>query len=153
MRRSPGRLLTLVLLVTGCANVPYQTPTGQIPGTSNPGTQRGGAIPNVRGSTGPAPSREICRSSALPRGWIAVDYIVSSACRNSLHDSGANTALIVNYAAMEPETILTVCSDQHLPGGWERLPAEDTEASSSQCPRRPGDTRTGPTVVRIRRLP
>jgi hypothetical protein len=149
---SPGLLLALVALSGGCANLPYQSPAGQIPGTSNPGTQRGGTIPNVRGSAGQAASREICRGSPFPRGWIAVDYIASSACSNSLHDTGANTALIVNYTALPPETVLVVCSDQHLPGGWERLPEEEADASSSQCPRRSGATRKGPTIVRIRRL-
>jgi hypothetical protein len=153
MTPASGRLLTLVVLAAGCANLPYQTPAGQIPGTSNPGTQRGGTIPNVRGSAEATGSREICRGSPFPRGWIAVDYIGSSAaCSNSLHDSGANTAIIVNYSVLRAEAMLTVCADQHLPGGWERLPEEETDAASSQCPRRPGDTRKGPTIAHIRKL-
>ena len=90
----------------------------------------------------------------MPRGWIAVDYVSSSGgCRNRMRDAGPNTAIIVRYATLPLETILIVCSDQHMPYDWAREPEEATDASSTQCPRKPGDTRTGPTVVRIRRTP
>jgi hypothetical protein len=144
---------TLVMLAAGCANVPYNTP-GQIPGTSSPGSEPGSTIPNVRGKAAQSGSKEICRGSALPRGWIAVDYVSSSGgCRSSMRDADANTAIIVRYETLPPESILIVCSDQHLPYEWARLPEEETDASSTQCPRRAGDTRKGPTIVRIRRSP
>lgn len=144
---------SLVLLAASCANVPYNT-TGQIPGTSSPGTEPGSTIPNVRGKATQSASREICRGSALPRGWIVVDYVSSSGgCRNSMRDAGANTAIIVRHQTLPPESILVVCSDQHLPYRWARMPEEDGDVSSTQCPRRPGDTRTGPTIIRIRRSP
>jgi hypothetical protein len=147
----PTTLLAVLILTASCSNLPYSTP-GQIPGTANPGTQPGSTIPNVRGTTAQADSREICRGSTMPRGWIAVDYVSSSAtCRTGMRDNGANTAIIVHYPTLAPETILVVCADQHVPYKWAREPEEEADASSGQCPRRPGDTRTGPPIMRIRR--
>lgn len=152
--KGPAPLLPVaVFLAVGCSNLPYNT-TGQIPGTSNPGTLPGSTIPNTRGAAAQSASREICRGAPMPRGWIAVDYVTSSGgCRSNMRDAGANTAIIVNYLTLPPETILVVCSDQRTPSKWARLPQEDTDASSMQCPRRPGDTRKGPTILRIRRAP
>jgi hypothetical protein len=147
-------LPSLVMLAAGCANIPYSTPAGRIPGTSAPGSDPGSTIPNVRGKAAQYGSREICRDSPFPRGWIAVDYVSSSGgCRNSMRDAEANTAIIVRYATLPPESILVICSDQHVPPSWMREPDEPADASSTQCPRRPGDTRTGSTILRIRRRP
>jgi len=147
-------LLPIVVLATACANAPYTSPPGQIPGTSAPGSNPGSTIPNARGKASQSASREICRGAPLPRGWIAVDYVTSSGgCRESMRDTEANTAIIVHYATLPPETILVVCADQHLPPSWMREPEEPGDASSGQCPRRSGDTRTGPTILRIRRRP
>jgi hypothetical protein len=144
-------LPALVTLAANCANLPYNTP-GQIPGTSNPGTDPGSTIPNPRSSASQAGSKEVCRGSAMPRGWIAVDYISGSAtCRSSMRDDGANTAVIVRYETLPPDAILVVCADQHIPYKWDREPEEPSDAASGQCPRRGGDTRSGPPIVRIRR--
>ena len=147
------RLVPLLLLVAGCASVPYST-AGQIPGTSVPGVEPGGTIPNARGKASPAASREICRGSAMPRGWIAVDYVHTSLqCRTGRRDNSANTAIIVRYTTLPAHSILTVCADQHLPSTWTREPEQDTDASSVQCPRMPDDTGTRPPIIRIRRNP
>lgn len=105
MKATIWLLSALVTHTTSCASLPYDT-GGQIPGTSNPGSEPGSTIPNVRGKATQSASREICRGSAMPRGWVAVDYVSSSGgCRNRMRDAGANTAIIVRYATLPLETI------------------------------------------------
>lgn len=150
-------LAAVVAVVAGCSAARYGGGPGQIPGTSDsPGFDGGSTIPNPRGTATQSGSNQICRNASMPHGWIAVDYVSSpGACPplNGRREAGANAALIVRYGTLPPETVLVVCRDQHIPQNWMREPDEPADASSTQCPRRPGDTRTGSTILRIRRRP
>ena len=156
MKFSIALLPLLVAVSANCSSLHYGGP-GQIPGTPDtPGFDGGTAIPSARGGATQAGSSQICRSSPMPRGWIAVDYLsapASCAPLGGKANPGPNAALIVRYSTLPPETALIVCADQHMPYDWVREPEEPTDASSAQCPRKPGDTRTGSTIVRLRRKP
>jgi hypothetical protein len=143
---------------TGCSATTYTFGggPGRIPGTSDsPGFDGRAPVPSTRSSATQATSRQICRNTSIPHGWIAVDYVSSPSCSplGGTGELGANSALIVQYGTLPVDTILQACADQHLPQNWMREPEEPSDVASTQCPRRPGDTRTGATIVRIRRRP
>lgn len=99
-------------------------------------------------------STQICRNQKIPRDWIAVDYVSSPSCppASGGREPSPNSMLLTRSALLQPESILTVGADQRIPKDWVREASEPADAASAQCPRLPGDTRTGPTIVRIRRL-
>lgn len=158
MRQTNWLLSAVVAISAGCSASTYTFGggPGRIPGTSeNPGFDGGTTVPSTRSSATQATSRQICRKTSTPHGWIAVDYVSSPTCSplGGNGELGANSALIVQYGTLPAETILQVCADQHLPQDWMREPEEPGDAASTQCPRKPGDTRTGLTITRIRRRP
>ena len=140
-----------LLALAGCSNMQIQG----IPGTRvDPDLGGSGGIPRSPGTAPGASSSQICRNQTIPREWVAVDYVSSASCPpvSGGKESGPNSMLLTRYSLMPPETILTVCSDQRIPRDWSREPSETTGTDSGRCPRMPGDTRTGPTVMQIRRL-
>ena len=145
-------LLTLV----GCSGMQVQSGRqAGIPGTSaDPDVGGTGGIPRSPGSTPGASSSQLCRNQAIPRGWVAVDYLSSSNCPplSPNGDPGPNAMLLTRHTEFPPETVITVCADQRVPTNWSREDYEAQEGSSGRCSRKPGDTRTSPTVMRIRRL-
>lgn len=93
--------------------------------------------PRVPGSDGvlPAPAeggrfgapeagvRQICRTGAYPRGWIAVRYIQLRDCPRSEGEGGYNGAVIDRYEARAEGTTMVVCADQPTPRNWVSRPA------------------------------
>jgi hypothetical protein len=117
--------------------------------------------PGVTGNTprgmSDAPTRssnQICRNAPIPRGWVAVDYVPApGVCAPySETETGPNAALISWIARLPEQTVLLVCADQHLPRDWARTDLEAGDESSGRCPRKPGDTGTKPTVMRIQKM-
>jgi hypothetical protein len=156
MKLALAGMLALVVVAGGCSGMQVQ-PGRQsgVPGTgADPGVGGSGGNPRSPGGTPGSGSATICRIQSIPRGWVAVDYVPSPNCPplSGAKESGPNSALLTRYALLPPETILTVCADQRMPTDWSREPTEPADAASGRCPRRPDDTRTGPTVVRIRRV-
>lgn len=148
--------LACILALAGCSGMQVQPgqQTG-IPGTSaDPALGGAGGIPRSPGSSPGGGSSLICRNQAIPREWVAVDYVSSPSCPpvSGGKESGPNSMLLTRYSVLPPETLLTVCADQRMPKDWVREPLESAEAESGRCPRLPGDTRTSPTVTRIRRI-
>lgn len=111
-------------------------------------------MPRSPGRSPGTGSTQICRNQTIPRDWIAVDYVASPSCppASGGTELGPNSMLLTRYALLPPESILTVCADQRIPKNWEREASDPADAASGQCPRLPGDTGNGPTIVRIRRL-
>jgi hypothetical protein len=150
------RSLIPLMLLAGCSGM--QVAPGRqagIPGTgTDPDLSGGGTLPRNPGNSPGAGSAQICRNQTIPREWIAIDYVSSPTCppASGGKESGPNSMLLTRYSLLPPESILTVCADQRMPRDWSREPSESADADSSRCPRLPGDTRTGPTVVRIRRI-
>ena len=121
--------------------------TGRIPGTIGDGET--GPVNSTLPNTG---SRQtLCRSTPYPRGWVAVDYVEGgSTCGSSAREPYA--AVVLQRLAPLPEgTVLTICTGQIVPINWQRE-SEEGSVSGAQCPRTPGDTRTGPTTLQIRRI-
>ena len=60
--------------------------------------------------------------------------------------------MVLQRLAPLPEgTVLTICTGQIVPVNWRRE-SDEGSVSGAQCPRNPGDTRTGPTTMQIRRM-
>jgi hypothetical protein len=148
---------TLVCVLVVCCSC-MQVQSGQRAGI--PGA---GVDPEMGGSSGMprSPSRspgtgstQICRNQTMPRDWIAVDYVASPSCPavSGGAELGPNSMLLTRYALLPAGSVLTVCADQRIPTHWEREASDPADAASGQCPRLPGDTRSGPTTLRIRRV-
>ena len=123
---------------------------GGQPADPMPRTPGTGATPGSAGDTRYPGTRQVCRTSAPPRGWIAIAYVSGSgecpARRGA--DSVATAAVLVRYADHAVGTELDVCADQVVPQGWAM--SRDEAADGDQCP---GATRgDGPTSKRIRRV-
>lgn len=122
-----------------------------------PGPETGGPIPGTiaddGGMTGSTrTSRQtVCRSTPYARGWVAVDYVEGSTTCGSSSAEGPYLAVVLQRLAPLPEgTLLIVCAGQSIPRNWRRV-TSDVPVSSGQCPRNPGDKRTGATVMQIER--
>ncbi len=116
---------TSVIPVTGPTRPevpPSVLPPGELPG---PGT-----------GTRYAGERRACRTSGVPRGWIAVAYVdgAGSQCpaRTGV-DSLATSMVLTRHSGLPRGAELDVCADQRLPRGWERVLHEDTEDATA-CP-------------------
>lgn len=101
---------------------PSVLPPGELPGPST-GTRYAG-------------ERRACRTSGVPRGWIAVAYVdgAGSQCpaRTGV-DSLATSMVLTRHSGLPRGAELDVCADQRLPRGWERVLHEDTEDATA-CP-------------------
>ena len=169
MRLSSLRFATAGLLAVAIACGPLSS--ARVRGPSTPGTMEprpgtspsdlGGwpadppRTPTVGGLPGPATGtrnaaeRRVCRTSAVPRGWIAVAYVSGDgqcpARRGA--DSEATAAVLMRYADLSLGTVLEVCADQPLPEGW--LVAREQVSDADRCPGAVRDD--GPTTKRIER--
>lgn len=123
--------------------------TGRIPGTIDGDEETGPVNSTLPSSSG---RQTLCRSTPYPRGWVAVDYVAGgSTCGPTGQEP--YTAVVLQRLAPLPEgTVLTICTGQNVPINWQRETDQEGSVSSGQCPRNPGDTRTGPTVMQIRRI-
>ena len=142
-------LLFALTCLAGCSGFAVRSGQGDepIPGPdTGPVPGRVGSAGDLNGASG-ASRQTVCRSASRPRGWVAVDYVEGgSACGNVGY-----TAVVLQRLAPFPEgSLLLVCTGQSIPRGWQRVSGDDP-VSSGQCPRNPGDTRTGSTVMQIER--
>ena len=122
--------------------------TGRIPGPIDTEGETGPMNNTIPSSSG---RQTLCRSTPYPRGWVAVDYVEgTSTCGSSQQDP--YTAVVLQRLAPLPEgTVLTICTGQSVPINWQRE-SDEGSGSTGQCPRNPGDTRSGPTTMQIRRI-
>jgi hypothetical protein len=165
------RVITALVLaaVVGCSgfNIRSGQPGQTYPGTDpngpalpNPVNDPGSGPPGTNGGARPVPSslpevgaqRTVCRSSGRPRGWLAVDYVAGGVNCGASADDPYPAMVIQDLSPLPEGTVLAVCAGQPVPGNWAREPEDASRAAASQCPRRPGDKTTGPTVTFIRRI-
>ncbi|GLC23521.1 hypothetical protein [Roseisolibacter agri] len=113
-----------------------------------PETPRGD-LPGPASGTRYAAERRMCRTSGVPRGWVAVAYVEDSQCpARTGADSMATSMVLTRHTGWPRGTELEVCADQRTPSGWERVPREDG-VDATACP---GAARAGePTTRLIRR--
>ena len=129
---------------------PGAIPTGTVPTTRTPTI--GDRTDGARRTSSPD-DRQVCRASAIQRGWIAVAYFDSpEQCPTRTGSDSASvkaTAAIVTHYAIRPiGTTLDVCADENTPVGWATV----TDESPEDVGRCPGAVRgEGPTTKRIRR--
>lgn len=144
----------LLLIGSGCNGVQQYGGPGVIPGSGPlPAPGPAGNLPRARADQPNQRTYQVCRNEKPPRGYVIVDYVsISGTCGATMNQAPeANVSLLTPFERLASETILVVCADQTVPRGWDRIPPEDTDAENAACPRRRGDRRTGPTVMRIQR--
>jgi hypothetical protein len=81
-----------------------------------------------------------------------VDYVAGGVNCGASADDPYPAMVIQDLSPLPEGTVLAVCAGQPVPGNWAREPEDASRAAASQCPRRPGDKTTGPTVTFIRRI-
>jgi hypothetical protein len=141
--RSPsGDLAPRPGTIAGDLGGPTSEPTARTPDI--------GTMPDLAGGSRYPGSRQVCRASAVPRGWIAVAYVSSAGqCpARSGADSTATAAVLMRYADEALGMELDVCADQVIPRGWALAREEANDAN--QCPGAARDDK--PTTKRIRRI-
>lgn len=108
-----------------------------------------GDLPGPASGTRYADERRVCRTTSVPRGWIAVAYVsVPGQCpARDGADSLATSSVLARHAGRPRGALLDVCADQPTPSGWERV--RDEVEGADRCP---GAAPAGsPTTRRIRR--
>lgn len=131
MRLAPNVLSALILLaLTACGGSSFRVRGApQPPGdTPLPGPDVVGAPDRGAMDTPLADMRQACRASAVPAGWIAVDYIeLQGRCPKRVSDGGYNGVLLQYYENRMVGTVLVVCADQPTPNGWIRSGEPENE--------------------------
>jgi hypothetical protein len=118
-----------------------------------------GAVSGPGSGVGDAGTRVVCRGTAPPSGWIAINYVPApEQCPRRgagapSADSTANAAVLTRYAGHAVGTVLRVCADQRTPADWGLVAEGDDARTADGGARCPGAVREGaPTTRRIRRL-
>lgn len=95
--------------------------------------------------------RRICRTDAVPRGWIAVAYVEAEGQCPAREGPAreATAAIITALGGRAVGTVLDVCADQRIPRDWG-IVREEGAVDPGRCP---GAAVSGdaPTTRRIRR--
>ena len=87
---------------------------------------------------------QVCRATGIKQGFVAVDYVADSKCPRLIGgDSEYNAALVLRYDRLPAASELTVCNDQVIPSGWQRVRTPEGDYS---CPKT-GLAAPGNTVV------
>jgi hypothetical protein len=125
----PAALCLSVVLLASCGvTVRPHTGTGDDvprPGMPAPGDAQAPAPPS-RGPTSAPDARpdvdRICRSTSVPRGWIAVAYEAAPAgqCLGYRGEQGFAVAVIERHDRKPVGSIMIVCADQPIPRSWMR---------------------------------
>jgi hypothetical protein len=156
MRRYGLFALAIGTTVLASCNGMALRPRGSTPGATPIGPRTGPVVtdaplPNdMGGNRSPerALGRTVCKSSGIPRGFLAVDYIQSRECMPSNDSTRVfNAAVLVDVSSRPLGTLLLVCADQTIPWGW--MPTQREPKESGQCPRDPSDKSTKPRVREI----
>lgn len=138
-------LLSLGLLpALACSNFAVRQPDHGWDG--GPG-QRPGIAPDRRKASEPRlDTREACRATARPDGWIVVSYLrLGNQCQK-LGDDPYNGVLLQRIYDRPVGTVLEICADQVIPRDWYEISGpvstrcEGAHVKADQ-----------PTVVRIRK--
>lgn len=110
---------------------------------ARPGTPTGGTL----GSRGLVD--QICRTQAMPTGWIAIAYMdEGDKCPRTDEANRYNAMTIERYAGKPVGSVMYVCADQGVPRHWIR---DGSPPGSGECPgARVGEGR--PTMLAIRRI-
>lgn len=105
------------------------------------------------GSTG-TNTRRVCRTVAVPAGWIATEYreVSETTCPSPAEIDERpkpryREMTLVRYEGLPVGSVLEVCWDQSIPRGWHL----DGWARGVQCPREASSPSDMPTVRRISR--
>jgi len=99
-------------------------------------------------------TRRVCRTVAVPAGWIVTEYheVSETTCPSSREIDDRpkqryREMTIVRYEGLAIGSSLDVCWDQSIPRGWHF----DGSAQGRQCPREDASPSDMPTVRRITR--
>jgi hypothetical protein len=135
MRLAPSALalLTVTLALAACGGSSFRVRGAPEPPAENPipgpdvlGDPDRGAM-----DTPLADMRQACRAGAVPRGWIAVDYMeLQGRCPKADHYGGYNGVLLQYYENRMVGSVLVVCADQPTPNGWIRSGEPENEVCS-----------------------
>lgn len=148
-----GSAIFFSLLMTGCSTVRPHVGTGNEPPAVFPTGGRLGprSGPDYQDPSGARPLiDEICRTQAMPSGYIAIRYLQRDGdCPASTDPGNAYNVMVIEYYRNKPVgAVMVVCADQSVPRDWVREYRVDARAD---CPgARVRDN--APTVVEIRRV-
>ena len=135
MKASRLECLLTALILEACSNLQVRPHVRPLPRTDGPSfpadmPDDSASVPRVRrGDIGG--TRRACRSTAIPNGWVIVDYYAASNCP-SLGEEQYSGMVLVFYGALGRGASLKVCADQRLPVGWRTVPPRD-ELAPDQC--------------------
>ena len=132
--------------LAGCSSLNFRgsgtTPPGLAPGTPE------ASDPDRTAPDGGSTTIRACRTSSIPRGWIAVAYIpVGNECPTADSYDGYNGVVLERYRDRSTGTVLAVCSDQRTPSGW----ADKAAPPDIACPG-PRVSEGDPTAKLITRI-
>ncbi len=130
-------------LLCGCSRMRATTAGGPPPTDLPP--QKNAARTPTRGELGGI-SKIVCRSSGIPSGYVAIDYLTSRDCP-ALLDRPLNAMLVEDISFRPLGTVMRICLGQRQPADWD--PTYNPVAETSQCPRDGTDVSTSPTVMEI----
>jgi hypothetical protein len=148
MTRIP--LVVFAVAVSGCIGIHVKSPRDPIPGASGaPSAQRGVSTANVARGGAYLQSQRFCRS-AIPSGWIAIDYVADSGCTATKRAIDAHpVAIAVQYTGLATGTELDVCALERTPSDWYPIAWPDNDG---RCPEdAPNDDPNARVLKRIRK--
>ena len=93
---------------------------------------------------------QVCRTSAMRSGWLAIRYIEGAEkCPKSTDpENPYNAAVIERYSLKPIGATMTVCADQTIPRDWIREHNQDAGAGCPGARVREGE-RTAMTIRRV----
>ncbi|MGQ0703658.1 MAG: hypothetical protein ACT4PM_11055 [Gemmatimonadales bacterium] len=141
-------IVTAFLAASACSPRVGERPEQPIPVGGNPPVPSGSVEGSLgtRGAAGGG-SRLTCKTSRIPSGWIAVDYVVAGECQPAPNER-YNGMVLIQHAGYAAGTVLVVCSDQPIPRGWYRHSGTEG-AGEDQCPSSASPRPLAERVMRI----
>lgn len=131
-------------LLGGCMHAHFGTVGANPP---QAGVSPAPAAPRLKaGSVSGATIRTVCRSSGIPGGYVATDYLASRDC-SAIKDRMYNAMVVEDISANPIGSTVLICAGQRAPNGWVKTFRE--VEPSSQCPREREDNSTSSTVMEI----
>ena len=132
----PGALILPLLLMAGCAIQPHLDQQAGVPpfdGVVASGPYASPGITRVDADDIRPAIDRVCRTGAMPEGYIAIDYADGGRdCPTPIDDGNRFTAAVIERYTTKPVgAIMIVCADQPTPNGWLR--EDKGEGSTTAC--------------------
>lgn len=128
MRLAVTALTVLTLTACGVSSFRVRGPADPPPDQPLPGPDAVGSPDHGVMDTPLAEMRQACRTDAVPRGWIAINYLrLGDRCPKREGGNGYNGVLLQYHENRARGTTMVVCADQSTPNGWIRAGVPENE--------------------------